>query len=249
MPKLSLSYPKYRFHRASGQAVVTIDGRDFYLGPHGSRTSKVAYDRKIAEWLAGGRHLPDSSPSAPNLRVTALIALYWKHCKVHYRHDDGTPTSELALVRLALKPMKALYGTTPAVDFGPLGLKAVDEGVMDKDFNGRKWDVAVTPMHRHIQQVQEAKAEREKKAADKDVDAVWQHLHRTPDGDTMSGIHKATKLSQKRTQEAVQRLRDRGEIEDVKVLKGGGNAGKKNYSGVKLQPQDFDDCIAQADDK
>ena len=28
--------PTYRKHRPSGQAVVTLSGRDFYLGPHGS---------------------------------------------------------------------------------------------------------------------------------------------------------------------------------------------------------------------
>ena len=37
MPKLSNSAPKYRKHRASGQAVVTLNGRDFYLGPQGPR--------------------------------------------------------------------------------------------------------------------------------------------------------------------------------------------------------------------
>lgn len=45
MPKLSNSVPKYRKHRASGQAVVTLDGRDFYLGPHNTKSSKLEYDR------------------------------------------------------------------------------------------------------------------------------------------------------------------------------------------------------------
>ena len=48
MPKLTYSLPKYRKHRASGQAVVTLNGRDFYLGPHGSKVSKMEYDRLIA---------------------------------------------------------------------------------------------------------------------------------------------------------------------------------------------------------
>ena len=33
MPTLKHSVPKYRKHRASGQAVVTISGHDHYLGP------------------------------------------------------------------------------------------------------------------------------------------------------------------------------------------------------------------------
>ena len=52
MPKLVDSVPKYRLHRASGQAVVTIQGRDFYLGPWKSKASRVEYDRLIGEWLA-----------------------------------------------------------------------------------------------------------------------------------------------------------------------------------------------------
>jgi len=47
--------PSYRLHRASGQALVTLDGRDFYLGPHGPGRSHDEYDRLIAEWLANGR--------------------------------------------------------------------------------------------------------------------------------------------------------------------------------------------------
>ena len=39
--------PKYRRHRASGQAVVTLSGQDFYLGPHGTKASKQEYDRLI----------------------------------------------------------------------------------------------------------------------------------------------------------------------------------------------------------
>ncbi len=33
--------PKYRSHKASGQAIVTIQGHDFYLGPWNSKGSKV----------------------------------------------------------------------------------------------------------------------------------------------------------------------------------------------------------------
>ncbi len=55
MPQLTHATPKYRKHRASGQAIVTIAGRDHYLGPHRSRASIVEYDRLIAEWLANDR--------------------------------------------------------------------------------------------------------------------------------------------------------------------------------------------------
>ena len=45
--------PSYRLHKASGQAVVTLAGKDHYLGVHGSPESHAEYDRVIAEWLSG----------------------------------------------------------------------------------------------------------------------------------------------------------------------------------------------------
>lgn len=45
--------PSYR--RARGQAVVTLNGIDFYLGPYGSAQCRAEYDRVTAEWLARGR--------------------------------------------------------------------------------------------------------------------------------------------------------------------------------------------------
>ena len=55
MPRLTDAVPKYRKHKRSGQAVVTICGIDHYLGPHGTKASKLEYDRLITEWFAAGR--------------------------------------------------------------------------------------------------------------------------------------------------------------------------------------------------
>jgi hypothetical protein len=57
MPKLTNGNPFYRKHQ-SGQAVVTVSGKDFYLGPWNTKSSNVEYDRLIAQWLANGRRLP-----------------------------------------------------------------------------------------------------------------------------------------------------------------------------------------------
>lgn len=41
MPRLKAgSSPSYRFRKASGQAIVTIDARDNYLGTHGTADSR-----------------------------------------------------------------------------------------------------------------------------------------------------------------------------------------------------------------
>ena len=47
--------PSYRRHKPSGRAVVTLNGRDRYLGPWNSATSKAEYERLIGEWLSNGR--------------------------------------------------------------------------------------------------------------------------------------------------------------------------------------------------
>lgn len=46
--------PSYLLHKASGQALVRIGGRDIYLGRHGSAESKTKYARLIAEHFSNG---------------------------------------------------------------------------------------------------------------------------------------------------------------------------------------------------
>jgi hypothetical protein len=38
--------------------VVTLSGRDFYLGRYGTKQSKAEYQRIVGEWLAAGGSLP-----------------------------------------------------------------------------------------------------------------------------------------------------------------------------------------------
>jgi hypothetical protein len=45
MPRLTNSVPKYRRHKQSGQAIVTLNGRDYLLGPWRTKASKANYDR------------------------------------------------------------------------------------------------------------------------------------------------------------------------------------------------------------
>ena len=43
MPKLTKRVPSYRRHKVSGHAVVTLAGKDHYLGPYGSDESRDRY--------------------------------------------------------------------------------------------------------------------------------------------------------------------------------------------------------------
>jgi hypothetical protein len=59
MPSALISrVPAYRRHKPTGQAVVTLNGKDRYLSKWNTAASRAEYDRLIGEWLAGGRHLP-----------------------------------------------------------------------------------------------------------------------------------------------------------------------------------------------
>lgn len=123
MPRLSRSLPAYRKHRASGQAVVTLGGRDYYLGPHGTRASKAEYDRLIAEWLASGRS-PSFGAGEAEISVVELVADFLRHAANYYGKG---PRTEYANLKRAVAPLKRLYGRTPAAEFGPQQLKALRE--------------------------------------------------------------------------------------------------------------------------
>jgi integrase len=128
MPRLVRSVPTYRKHRASGQAVVTLGCRDFYLGPFGSRVSRDQYDRLVGEWLQQGRQLgpqaADNGRADHELCVTQLIVAYLKFAQGYYR-KHGRITSEYTDLIHALRPVRRLYGRQPVREFGPLALQNV----------------------------------------------------------------------------------------------------------------------------
>src|SRR4051794_2631492 len=131
MSRASTRTPSYRLHKPTGQSVVTLSGRDIYLGRHGTPESRAEYDRLIAEWLANGRQLAASSGHAPaDLTVSELALAYFRHAEGYYV-KGGEPTSELNIVKLSLRPLRQLYGHTPAKDFGPIALKAVRQAFID----------------------------------------------------------------------------------------------------------------------
>lgn len=76
--------PKYRLHRPSGQAVVALDGRDTYLGRHGTAASRHEYDKRIAEWLANGRRFPAPNGDRPEITIVELMAPYVRFAKTYH---------------------------------------------------------------------------------------------------------------------------------------------------------------------
>lgn len=127
--------PQYCRHRASGQAVVRIDGRDHYLGTFETKASRAKYHQLIAEWESRGRQSPQ--PASAEISIAQLIAAYWRHAKRHYRLADGSESTELSVLRLTLRALHELYAELPALEFSPLKLVAVQSSMVRKGWARR----------------------------------------------------------------------------------------------------------------
>jgi integrase len=132
------SPPSYRLHKARNCAVVTINRRNHYLGPYESAESYEKYARLIADWEAPTADQPPTVPvpgaGYSDLSVNEMLLRYWKFAQGYYA-SNGTPSKELACMKEAMRPLKALYGHSRARDFGPLALKAVREHMIDADLS------------------------------------------------------------------------------------------------------------------
>lgn len=135
MPRQKNAIPSYLLHKRSGQARVRIHGRDYLLGPYGSEESRIRYGELIAKFashvpvdpLAAGSNrgtIRGTDSDDPGPSIAELIVAFLEHAKTHYV-KNGEPTSEQHCIRAAVRPLRELYGLTPAKDFGPLALKAV----------------------------------------------------------------------------------------------------------------------------
>ena len=126
----SFRTPSYRHHNPSGQAVVTLNGRDIYLGRYNTPESRSEYARLIAEWLTNGRRATGQiAQAASDLTVNELALAYVRHVDSYYA-KSGRSSSEPRNIRLALRPLCRLYGDTPALEFGPKRLKDVRQSMM-----------------------------------------------------------------------------------------------------------------------
>jgi integrase len=107
--------------------VTTVNGRDYYLGPWNSQESKAAYQRLLAEFLAGGLQ---AGSAASNLTINELAARYLKFADGYYL-KNGKPTAEPSKIGLANRSLRKLYGHTSVAEFGPLRLQAIRQAMID----------------------------------------------------------------------------------------------------------------------
>lgn len=121
--------PKYRLHRRSGQAVVTLPDvhtgkrKDVYLGIHGTDKSMVRYDEVVRQWRANGcRH--ESPTYDDRLTVAGLCEKYLEHARGYYA------AGEFRAIRAVLKRLAAMYGSEPAKSIGPMRLRTFRESMV-----------------------------------------------------------------------------------------------------------------------
>jgi hypothetical protein len=107
MPRLVSRIPKYRKHKASGLAVVTLGGHDDYLGPHRTHASKQEYDRLCGEFLAAGRMLPRDNRD--ELTVVELLDAFWTYAQQYF----GPEGSETRNYKTLIARLRRLYPTSP----------------------------------------------------------------------------------------------------------------------------------------
>ncbi len=107
--------PSYRRH-SSGQARVTLNGKDYLLGPWDSPESKAEYARLIAEYSTAGECFGKQPKS---LNMASVLVEYLDHAEKYY-----SKSTEFENLKLALKPVNELYLETSAAAFGSTQFKA-----------------------------------------------------------------------------------------------------------------------------
>jgi len=159
MPRPKAKAPARQYH-ISGQSVVRIAGRDFYLGPHDSPESIARYAVLIGIYQVNGLVLPDDfDPATLDTQAAALLghqspqaaasdqtkqATLVRHITAAYRSHTAekyanTPQEKHRNDRLC-DQLDEKFGDLPIEQFGPLKLKEfradrVAEGLARKYVN------------------------------------------------------------------------------------------------------------------
>src|SRR5262245_39806375 len=94
--------PSYRLHKPTGRAVVTLGGRDFYLGRFRSPESRAEYDRLVAEWLANCRTISRGfSADGSDATVNEMLLAFVQWAQSYYRKGNRV-TGEVTNINYAI---------------------------------------------------------------------------------------------------------------------------------------------------
>jgi integrase len=127
-------FPKLTLHKASGQGVVRLDGRDVYCGPFGTVDCQTRYMKAIADWVDRGQRsaTTETDPAAPSdITVNELLLGFLRWAAGHYV-KDGRPTGEITNIKYAIRHAREMFGKTLAKDFGPRRLKNLRDRLIEE---------------------------------------------------------------------------------------------------------------------
>ena len=126
--------PTYSLHKASGNARVWLAGRNFYLGPYDSPESRLKYAELLKQHLTGTLIDPivANGPEDTGPTIHEICAAYILHAQTYYR-KNGKVTAEYHCITSAMRPLKNLFGDSPAKDFDSVCLRIVRQKMIDSE--------------------------------------------------------------------------------------------------------------------
>ena len=151
MPKTNI--PNYRLHKASGQAVVELDGRTFYLGKYGSKARREEYERRVAEYLGNGRKLPPTRvDTGISCQELAIHYLEWAE-----KHHVKQPKS-LRHCKRAMAFLVKHYGRISVDEFSARSLLYLQDQIVNSPNEGNEQGKPLTrkTVNRYIGLIKQA---------------------------------------------------------------------------------------------
>ncbi len=118
-------YCKQRDKSRGDRAYVRIDGKKIPLGKYGSPESREKYAELI------GKPLAEKFQAKGRLTVSMLMAEYLIHAKEYYPQTQQRRVTEFDAIRCALRHVRQVAGSLPAIEFGPKKLKAVRQSFIE----------------------------------------------------------------------------------------------------------------------
>ena len=119
MPRQNI--PSYRLHKPTGQAIVSLRGKIFYLGKWKSKASREEYQRLIADYLANDCKLPPTRSNS-DLIIESAVVQFLEYAETVYV-KNGKVTTTFSNYRESLAHVVRWYGQNPVSEFGPLSLQ------------------------------------------------------------------------------------------------------------------------------
>ena len=160
MPKTNRP-PTYRLHKARNCAVVTIDGKNHYLGPYGSPESHEKYARLIAEWRLNAKHLLPTTgrrPGRPDaVGQRADPGLLPARPGATTSRTAGPPASRTTSARPCGSSASSTARPRPC-DFGPVALKNVRQAMIEAGRSRKLINKDVNRIRRHVRLGRRARA-------------------------------------------------------------------------------------------